>query len=173
MTELTLEPETDVILGSPIDQLEKEMFEAGQTVALPLVHRFTPGLYIREIFIPKGTLLTTVEHDVKHPFIISQGCVSVWSDNEGEVIYEAPYTGITTPGTRRIVYAHEDTIWTTIHPTDLKDPDEIVRSVTKPHNNPLLIEHNDDPRLNLWKSTVSPSLYPADANPQLVEATKQ
>lgn len=91
-------------------------------------HIFTPGLYLREVFIPAGTLLTTRIHLVEHPFIISAGVVSVW-DNEWETL-RAPHSGVTKPGTRRILYAHTDVIWSTIHATDKTDPDEVVREVT-------------------------------------------
>ena len=30
---------------------------------LPLTHRFTPGLYIRQIFMPAGTLLTLISRE--------------------------------------------------------------------------------------------------------------
>ena len=114
-----------------IEAIEAELEKLPQQ-HFPLHHVFTPGLYVREILLPAGTLLTSRIHLTEHPFIISSGVVSVWSDEDGCVTLSAPHTGITKPGTRRILFAHTDVIWTTIHcnPTNEKDPDEIVKSIT-------------------------------------------
>ncbi len=52
--------------------------------------------------------------------------------------YEAPHTGITMPGTRRLLVMHEDTVWTTFHVTDLTDPKEIEDEIVLNYKNPLL-----------------------------------
>ena len=54
--------------------------------------------------------------------------------------YKAPFTGITHPGTRRLLFNHEDTIWTTFHVTDKTDPEQIVMEITDMNFNPLLTE---------------------------------
>jgi hypothetical protein len=115
----------------------------------PLIHRFTPGMYIREIFMPKDTILTTLLHLTTHPFFVLKGDVSVWYHDVPVQRYQAPYTGVTQAGTRRMLYTHEDTIWTTCHVTDLTDPDEIIESITSQDFNPLVDKNN--PRLNTWR----------------------
>jgi hypothetical protein len=115
----------------------------------PVTHRFTPGLYIREIFMPKNTLLTSLLHLTTHPYFIMQGEFSVWHRGIEVQRIKAPYTGITEAGTRRLLYIHEDTIWTTCHVTDLTDPDEIIESITSRDFNPLVDKTN--PRLNSWR----------------------
>lgn len=103
----------------------------------PLTHRFTPGLYIREIVMPAGAVVVSKIHKTEHPFVISKGKVSVWTENEGTVTFEAPHTGITKPGTRRILYIHQDTIWTTFHPTDKTTPEAVERDIIyNPENEP-------------------------------------
>lgn len=98
-----------------IDQLEKVMITDCPAVDCPLTHRYTKGLYIREIFMPKGTLITSKIHKTQHPFTISQGSVMVSVDGQAWEKLSAPYTGITQPGTRRVLYILEDCIWTTYH----------------------------------------------------------
>jgi hypothetical protein len=115
----------------------------------PVTHRFTPGLYIREIFMPKNTILTSLLHLTTHPFFIMQGEFSVWHRGIEVQRIKAPYTGITEAGTRRLLLIHEDTIWTTCHVTDLTDPDEIIESITSNDFNPLVDKTN--PRLNSWR----------------------
>jgi hypothetical protein len=131
-----------------LNELELEMLNY-EPRECPLIHRFTPGLYIREIFMPKDTLLTSVRHLTTHPFFIMKGDVSVWYTNIPVQRYVAPYTGITKAGTRRLLYTHEDTIWTTVHVTDLTDPDEIAQSITDTMPNPRL--DPNDPRVNVWR----------------------
>lgn len=138
------------------DKLEASIVESGCPKAVcPITHRFTPGLYIREIFIPAGTLLTSMEHRFEHPFVVSLGRVKVSSGTEGSVVYEAPHTGITQPGTRRAMYAETDVIWTTFHVTDLTDVEAIGESILMPHFNPLLA--NNDPSLEQWRDSLPTS----------------
>jgi hypothetical protein len=103
----------------------------------PLTHRFTPGLYIREIFMPAGSLLTSKIHKTEHPFVISKGVVSVWTKETGAVLYRAPHTGITYPGTRRVLFVHEDTIWTTFHVGDETTVEEFEARIIEPRVNAL------------------------------------
>lgn len=99
-----------------VDVLQGVMEKLPQ-VDLPLVHRFTPGLYSREIFMPKGTLVISKIHKTEHQFIVSRGAVTVWDEKDGITHIQAPFAGVTTPGTRRVLYINEDCVWTTFHPT--------------------------------------------------------
>lgn len=105
-----------------VDELEAAMVENLDLIDCPLSHVFTKGLYTREMFMPAGTLATSKIHKTEHPFVVSKGKILVCIDKGGWVEMEAPYIGITMPGTRRILYALEDTVWTTFHP----NPDNIV-----------------------------------------------
>jgi len=129
---------TETKTVTPLDVLEKEMFRFPQ-VDCPLVHRFTDGMYIREIFMPAGTAVTTLVHKTTHPFVLTKGKLSVWNNGEVEHL-EAPHVGITKPGTRRLIIIHEDATWITFHVTDLTDPDEIAETICVTDHNPLLNE---------------------------------
>lgn len=121
-----------------IDELEAALMQ-GEAVECPLVHRFTKGMYIREVSIPAGTVLTTKIHKTEHPFIISKGKVNVMIGQEITTL-EAPYCGITEPGIRRIILALSDVVWTTFHRNDddCRDLLEIETRLIEPHDNPLL-----------------------------------
>lgn len=114
-----------------LDRIEQLMAEM-PPIDCPLVHRFTPGLYIREIFMPAGALITSKIHRTTHPFVISKGRAKVWTQETGWVELTAPHGGITQPGTRRLLYIVEDTVWTTVHRTDLTDIDAIEREIIEP-----------------------------------------
>lgn len=99
-----------------IDALERAMVDGLDPVECPLVHRFTDGMYIREIFMPKGSLVTSEIHNTEHPYTISKGSVKVSIDGSQWEDLQAPYTGITKKGTRRVLFILEDCVWTTYHP---------------------------------------------------------
>ena len=132
-----------------IDELEAAIVENLELVECPVVHRFTDGMYIREIFMPKDSLLTSKIHNTNHPYTISQGIAMVQIDAGEWIELAAPYTGITVAGTRRVLYIVEDCIWTTYHPLgDMKLSynnlteqekqnivDEIENEIIEPHQN--------------------------------------
>lgn len=122
------------------DAIEAELAQMPQ-VDCPVVHRFTPGLYIREITMPAGTLITSAVHKTQHPFVISKGRIRVVSETEGAVEYVAPYCGVTMPGTRRMLLAIEETVWTTFHvikPEEAGDVERIASRILEENPNPLL-----------------------------------
>jgi hypothetical protein len=101
-----------------LDELEVAMLENCEPVHCLTTHKFTDGMYIREIFMPAGSLITSKIHKTEHPYIVSYGKVAVSIDGDDWDEITAPYTGITKPGTRRVLYILEDCIWTTFHRVD-------------------------------------------------------
>ncbi len=122
-----------------------------QPVEMPLENSFHHGVYIRTIFMPKGAFVVSRKHLTEHPFTVSKGKAEVWGENGPSVMIEAPYSGITKPGTRRYLLIHEDCVWTTFHQTDLTDPDEIVQAVTEKEDFALCIPDGAQKRLDIWK----------------------
>jgi hypothetical protein len=112
-----------------IDQVELKIMGT-EEIDFPLTHSFTPGMYIRQILMPAGSILTSKIHKTTHPFVISKGDISVWTKETDTVRFKAPHTGITIPNTRRLLYAHEDTIWTTFHATNETDVETIENTIT-------------------------------------------
>lgn len=142
---------------SEVDKIEYAMCQSEEKIEMPLTHVFTPGLYTRTIFMPAGSLVMSMTHNTRHPFIISTGEVDVISP-EGAVTHVAPYMGITQPGTKRFLHVKQDTTWTTFHvnPDNLTDPDQIVEIISDKLQNPLL--DSNDPKCKAWSKDVSNSL---------------
>lgn len=109
-----------------IDQIANFIKTQIGEVDFPVIHRFTPGMYIREIYMPKGTLVISGIHKTEHPYVISKGSATVWTHDGGCERLNAPHTGITYPGTQRILFIHEDCIWTTFHPATETTPEEVL-----------------------------------------------
>ena len=99
-------------------------------VECPLEHRFAPGIYARTIFLPAGSLVVGKIHNHAHVNVLSMGRVSVYTE-QGPEEFSAPRTWISEPGTKRVVYTHEDAVWNTIHhnPTNETDTDKIEEFV--------------------------------------------
>jgi hypothetical protein len=99
---------------------------------LPLIHRFTPGLYSREIFMPKGTMIVSRVHKTEHPYAVLQGKALVWCpDAEDAEVLAAGHIGITMAGTRRVLYILEDCRWVTFHPTKETDLAKLQDELTE------------------------------------------
>lgn len=93
-------------------------------------HHFAPGLYVRVLYVKAGTVFTGALHKTQHFYSLMLGAVSVVDSHGNTQHLEAPHLGITTPGTKRAIYVHEDAIWVNFHPTDKTDPDEIIAEIT-------------------------------------------
>lgn len=104
-----------------IERLEAQMRMMEQLPIEP-VHHFADGIYAREILIRAGTVLTGKVHTTEHLNIVSKGRIVVWTE-DGMKEVAAPCTMVSRPGTKRVGFALEDTVWTTIHanPQNLTD----------------------------------------------------
>lgn len=114
-----IEVKNPALVRQKIADLEAKM-RAMPQIPIQETHRFSKGVYAREIFIPKGTLLVGKIHKHLNMNIISQGDVSFMSI-DGTMRVQAPYTFVASPGVKRTIYAHKDTVWTTIHGTEETD----------------------------------------------------
>ena len=105
----------------------------------PVTHRFTPGCYLREIFMPAGTRIIGKIHATEHFNILLTGKVTVLTAESTEHI-EAPYTFISKAGVQKVVIIHEDCIWQTVHVTDSTDLNEIEKQVVVEEYDQLKID---------------------------------
>lgn len=138
--------------GDPNDlhnMLDYEM-EKYEQIECPVTHRFTPGLYIREIHMPANSIISSLLHLTTHPYVVTKGEFSVWYHDKPTIRIKAPYKGITEAGTRRLLFIHEDTDWMTFHVTDKTDPDEIMEEITSNDFNPLIDKSNS--KVNNWRN---------------------
>ncbi len=123
-------------------ELQDKMLEMEQA-EITTKHRFTDGVYSREITIPRDVCLIGAKHLTRHFFIISKGKCII-NDGKSTEILESPYHGITEIGTKRAILAMEDTVFTTFHVTNETDIDKIEKDIIEPEglkiqNNPLKV----------------------------------
>ena len=132
VTQMALQPEGSVrrrlyALQAGIGELPE--------VDFPLQHTFAPGVYVRTIFIPKGSVLVGKIHRHAHANILIVGTVRVMTEMDGEFEMTGPLPPmVSEPGTKRAVLALTDTVWTTIHPnpTNTRDLAELEAEIITP-----------------------------------------
>lgn len=124
-----LESLTREQLREKIELLESKILSRNDPVEMKPVHRFVEGLYAREITIPKDVVLTGKIHKFEHLNFLMKGKISVLTE-DGIKEITAPAVIPSMPGTKRVGYTHEETIWVTVHATDCRDESEIEDKLT-------------------------------------------
>jgi hypothetical protein len=130
-----------------INAVEAAIHRSGKAIDCPVTHSFTPGHYFRQITMPAGAIVVSNRHKTWHPYTITKGNVSAIEESAGDIrilhVAVAPgehFASVTPPDTRRLLVCREETVWSTLHPTELTDVDAIMASILLPNSNPLLLQ---------------------------------
>ena len=97
---------------------------------IPIKHFFMDGVYVREMKMYKGTVVIGAIHKHLHMCFLLKGHLTV--ANESYVTeYKAPCYIKSTPGIKRVLYAHEDSLWYNTHknPSNTKDIDKLEKEI--------------------------------------------
>ncbi len=97
---------------------------------IPVTHRFSPGVYAREITMPAG--MTGVGHIHKHRHLniaLTGHALVTWDGQTQEI--RAPFIFESMPGAQKAFQVFEDLTWITIHanPKDISDVVEMEREI--------------------------------------------
>ena len=114
---------TQLIMKDRIQTLKEACVNLPQT-ELPTQHFFLDGMYLRQCFIPKGTVFVGRVHKKDHFFMILRGSAEVTMD-EKVVRMVAGMVFLCQPGTRRAGVTLEDTVFAGVIRTDKIDLAEI------------------------------------------------
>jgi hypothetical protein len=127
MTALAAHDYTPTTIQAPppsrerIERLQAEMLP--HACAMPqAVHHFAPGMYGREFSMPAGMLVVGKIHRHAHLMMCVKGRATV-VDEFGRYEVSAGFVQTSKPGAKRVVLAHEDTVFVTVHlnPSDTQD----------------------------------------------------
>ena len=124
-----------------IDRLQAEMVAMPQA-ELTTEHFFSPGMYMRKVFRPAGTLIVGKVHKEPHFFLCAMGEIVAWTE-KGMVTLYAGDVIESKPGTKRVTMAVTDSIGITIHRTDKTDLDEIEVELLEPDTTALFDARNN------------------------------
>ena len=97
--------------------------------SFPLTHHLDNGLYTREVFMPKGSLVVSFIHKQNHPSFFMSGEMSILLDTGEVKRIKAPMKFMTEIGTQRVAYMHEDCTWTCVYRTDATTIEEAEQEV--------------------------------------------
>jgi hypothetical protein len=108
-----------IITRKQVDRLQEAVAAAPQ-IEFQTQHDFCPGFYARSVLIPAGTVLVGKVHATEHIFMVTQGDISITTD-EGVMRVQAPFQAICKAGMKRAGFAHTDTVCVNIHITTETD----------------------------------------------------
>jgi len=102
----------------------------GDNDACPVKHTFSDGIYVREMFIPKGMMLVGKIIKQTHHIFLMSGKIAIITE-DGEKIMEGPCSVVAKGGTKRVGYALTDVVWINVHPnsTDTQDLTKLEEEV--------------------------------------------
>lgn len=127
---------TPDLLRKTILDIEQRILNAPEEhrLALETSHHFADKVYVRTVFMKAGSLITGKIHRVEHVVIISKGSASVVCEERGPQEIKAPMVFISSPGVKRLLFIHEDMIFSTVHqnPDNLRDLNELEKQLTLP-----------------------------------------
>jgi quercetin dioxygenase-like cupin family protein len=118
--------EAEQIVGTSPRQLEllEGRLLTYPQVDVPLKHQFAPGVYVREVEMPKGSFVLGHEHRTEHFNIVLSGSALVLMEGKTQEIV-APCIFKSHAGVRKLLYIRETMRWATVHATDEKDLEKL------------------------------------------------
>lgn len=108
---------------SSIELAESHLLSLPQ-VECPVVHHFGPGIYIREVTLPAGTLAIGHAQRFEHLNIMLTGAVSMVGDDGNLKVLRAPLIFVGKPG-RKVGVVLETCTWQNVYATEEKDIDKL------------------------------------------------
>ena len=111
----------------------------------PVTHRFGPGVYIREVFMPKGAYVIGHRHKTTHLNVMLTGVIGLFNDDGTETILHAPQTFVAQPG-RKSAFIYEDVVWQNIHATEETNVEKLEEMFLD--MSPAYLEHHKVKRDN-------------------------
>ena len=136
-------PQLTGIMWEKIEQFQKKLgtFEGGIThragdeqceelkKTYPLKQHIEGGIYTRELFMPKDSIVISMIHKQSHPTFVLKGMFSYLDDKGVVRVVKAPHKIFTKVGAQRVFYVHEDTILVGVYKTKAKTFEEAEADV--------------------------------------------
>jgi quercetin dioxygenase-like cupin family protein len=125
---LSVDEIQDIIVNSDIGVGD------GKSIAnipeIPIKHLFADQIYIRQMEMKQGQIVVGAIHNHLHAWFLMKGRVLI--NNNGEKIeHIAPCYTVSQPGSKRFIYALEDSIFVNVHknPSNTKDIEKLEKEI--------------------------------------------
>ena len=96
----------------------------------PLKHTFADGIYVRQMDMMAGSAVIGAIHNHLHVWFLLTGKLAVATENSVEEFISPCYV-LAKPGSKRVIYAIEDSIFVNVHknPNNIKDIDKLEKEI--------------------------------------------
>ena len=158
------EPLDDYLpLAKSDDEMAAMMMQRDQPPC-PVIHRFGPGIYIREATYPANTLIIGQNHIHPHTNVLLKGSILI-VDGEGKTAkLTAPFVFVAPHGSKK-GYTLEETVWQNIYATNETNVELLEKMLfVQPQ---VLLEHTKE---RLIEQAVQKNIDRDDFNSMLVES---
>ena len=132
---LAVRQDIDNLLSQKVDHLLAAMDQLPQTDC-QTKHYFGPGIYIREVTMPAGTVVVGKPHRKEHMCVMLQGRMIVVQGDGTKQELVAPLTFVGSAG-RKVAYILETTVFQNILATDETDI-EVLENMLVDNTQPAL-----------------------------------
>ena len=112
----------------------ENIFGDGKTIVhsneFPLKHTFADGIYVRQMDMKAGSAVVGAIHNHLHVWFLLTGHLAVATEDDVEEFISPCYV-LAKPGSKRVIYAIEDSIFVNIHknPNNIKDIDKLEKEI--------------------------------------------
>lgn len=97
---------------------------------IPIKHSFADQLYIRQMTMKKDQVVIGAIHNHLHVWFLLKGRVLI-NNNGKKIEHVAPCYTVSEPGSKRLIYAIENSVFVNVHknPTNTEDIEELERQI--------------------------------------------
>lgn len=122
--------EKTLIASADGDLIEGDGKNIVHSQKFPMKHTFADGVYVREMFMKKDSAVVGAIHKHLHVWFLMSGHLVI-AKEESKEEYLAPCYVLAEPGSKRIIYAVEDSVFVNIHknPTNTQDILELEKNI--------------------------------------------
>jgi len=122
--------EKTLIASADGDLIEGDGKNIVHSQKFPMKHTFADGIYVREMFMKKDSAVVGAIHKHLHVWFLMSGHLVI-AKEESKEEYLAPCYVLAEPGSKRIIYAVEDSVFVNIHknPTNTQDILELEKNI--------------------------------------------
>ena len=122
--------EKALIAAADGDLIEGDGKDIVHSQKFPMKHTFADGVYIREMFMKKDSAVIGAIHKHLHVWFLLTGHLVI-AKEESKEEYLAPCYVLAEPGSKRVIYAVEDSVFVNVHknPTNTQDILELEKNI--------------------------------------------
>ena len=122
--------EKALIAAADGDLIEGDGKDIVHSQKFPMKHTFADGVYVREMFMKKDSAVIGAIHKHLHVWFLLTGHLVI-AKEESKEEYLAPCYVLAEPGSKRVIYAVEDSVFVNVHknPTNTQDILELEKNI--------------------------------------------